>query len=255
MFIHHINPVLFNIGPMEIRYYGLAYVLGVLLVIFFLQLYRRQGKLNLSKDEVYDLVFWITLGMFIGARLFHVIFWNFDYYFVDPIEILKFWNGGMSFHGGLTGAALFGWFFLKKNKVSFAQIGDLIVIPAFLILGIGRICNFINAEIVGRITEVSWCFDFGDGLCRHPYQLYASAKNFLLAGVLALMNLRKHKQGFLFWMFILLYGISRFILDFWREDILYYSLSMGQWLCSIMIILGIYVLLRYYWNDLKNLFS
>jgi len=253
MWVHTLDPTIVSFGSLEIRYYGLVYVLGFLLGIFWLLYYRRE--LAMEKDDVYDLMFYVMLGIVIGSRLFYALFWNLNYFLSAPWKVLFLWEGGMAFHGGLVGALVAGFWYCHKKNVSFLKVADILSVPAVLTLALGRIANFINGEIVGRVTDVSWCVNFGDGLCRHPYQLYSAAKRFVIAGILfTLLRTQKYTDGFVFWSMILLMGTGRFFLDFFREDMLYYSLSIGQWMSLVMALVACSVLLARYRNDLQRLF-
>jgi phosphatidylglycerol:prolipoprotein diacylglycerol transferase len=160
----------------------------------------------------------------------------------------------MSFHGGLLGSIIGCFYFSKKKKLSFHKLADFLVVPGLIALAFGRVANFINGELIGTISSVPWCFDFGDNLCRHPYQLYSALKRFALAGFfIILQKYYSFKEGFLFWMMILLLGIGRFSLDFFRAETLYLGLTMGQWLSFIMILSSMIVIFKYYSNN--NLFQ
>jgi len=254
MWTYSLDPVLFSLGSVEIRWYGVIYALGFLLGLFFLLRTRRE--LGLSKDETYDLLFYLMLGDIIGARLFHVLFWEPSFYFANPLQILYLWKGGLAFHGGLLGIVIAAWIYCHRKKVSFLNVADVLTIPALIGLGLGRIANFINGELVGRVTNVSWCVNFGDGLCRHPYVLYSAVKRFTLAGVLyGIQRSFILKKGFLFYFMILLMGVGRFFLDFLREDVLYLGLSVGQWMSLVMVLIGIVMLWKDYREDLRKIFK
>ncbi len=257
-FVHNINPVLIDLGPVEIRYYGLVYVLGFFLVYFYFDWLIRHKKLRMDKEELYDLVLYNMLGLLLGSRLVHIIFWEPSYYIMRPWESLFFWQGGMAFHGGLIGVAVGTWLWWKKTgkKIPLAKLADYLAIPAVLMLALGRVANFINGELPGRVTDVWWCFKFpvADG-CRHPQVLYSAAKRLLVFGLLLFVNAKKHKEGFVFWNMLFFMGVGRFVIDFYREDALFIMLTAGQWLSLIMILLGAYVLFKYYFVDIKNLFG
>jgi phosphatidylglycerol:prolipoprotein diacylglycerol transferase len=255
-FIHNINPVLLNLGPFEIRYYGLVYVIGFLVIYFALKYYSNKGILKLTKQEVESFALYLMLGVLIGARIFVVFGWSFLlgdplYYLMNPLKIFAVWEGGMSLHGGIVGILLAGYLYCKKKKLNLAKTADLLTIPGVFILALGRIANFINGELVGTITNLPWCFKFKNyNGCRHPVQLYAAAGRALLGGYLLLINKHKHKNGFIFWIFITLMGIGRFFCDFVRYDPRLLGLSFGQYLSIVMIIAGIYVLIKYYRKEL-----
>jgi len=247
-----ISPIIFRIGPIIITYYVLVYISGFIASLFWL-LYNKK-ELNLKSEQCYDLTFFLLIGVTIGARLFHAIFWNFSYFTNDPIKIFYIWQGGLSYHGGLIGAALVGLIYAKKHNIQIAKLADILVLPVALAHAFQRISNFINQEIVGTITASRLCmnFDYYSG-CRHPVQLYASAGRFILFSFLIyLRQLKKFKPGLIFWTYILLSGIGRFTLDFIRQDTHYLALSSGQWLSIPMIILGAYVLIKYYKKDLST---
>ena len=242
MFTHNINPVIFSIFGLEVRYYGLVYVIGFLFLLWYLMINRE--KLNLKKDDVYDFVFYFIIGSIIGARLFEVLFYNPTYYFSNLKEIIAVWHGGMSIHGGLVGGIIVSLIFCKKKKISFYRLADIIVLPLAFFLFLGRIMNFINGELVGRITNVSWCVKFKDYEgCRHPSQLYEAFKNLVIFFTLLYFKNKKLKEGKLFWLFIVLYSLLRFIVEFFKEPItLYFNIPLGQIFSVILFIIGVYFL-------------
>ncbi|MBT4174551.1 prolipoprotein diacylglyceryl transferase [archaeon] len=252
MWIHNLNPTLLNLGPLEIRYYGLVYILGFIILTIWLVKFRN--KINLTKDQAYDFSFYLMLGVILGSRLFHVLVWETAYYLADPIKILYIWEGGMAFHGGLIGALVAGYFFCKKYKISLLKAADLVSIPAVIVLALGRIANFINAELPGTVTSLPWCVDFGDSQCRHPVQIYSALKRFAVAGVLILLSRKHHKPGFIFFSMVALLGLGRFLIDFYREDTLYLALSIGQWSSLAMFIVGITTLIIKYKKEIKTIF-
>ena len=255
MFIHNINPVLLTLGPFEIRYYGLVYILGFLAAYFLLRDSVKKGRLKISMESLDEYLVMLIVGVIVGARIFEVIFFSPGYYIANPWEIVMIWKGGLSFHGGLVGAILMTRIFSKKHKIHFYDLADILVIPAALALAFGRIANFINGEHYGRIADAArtpWCVVFSkvDGYCRHPSQLYESLKNFVIFGFLLLFRniherRKKHlKSGTLFWTFVLLYGILRFIVNFYRDDAVLLWISMGQFLSLLMVIVAAISLIR-----------
>ncbi|MCD4666345.1 prolipoprotein diacylglyceryl transferase [archaeon] len=242
MFVHNINPVLFSIFGLEVRYYGIIYALGFLVALFWLQ--KNRKELNLTKENVYDFIFYLAVGVIVGSRLFEV-FYNPSYFLSNFTNILKIWDGGMSFHGGLIGAILVSYFYSKKKGIRFYKLVDIMVIPAAFMLFLGRIANFINGELVGKITNVSWCVEFKDyENCRHPSQIYEAFKNLVILFVLLFTKTRKSlKEGSLFWLFVTLYGLFRFLIEFLKEPtITYFGIPLGQALSFIMLIIGGYML-------------
>jgi len=257
MWTHNLNPVLFSIGTLEVRYYGLAYILGFFLVVFWLQYWSKKGELKLTKDDIWDFVFYVMLGVIIGARLFE-IFWQPEIYLSDPLELFRIWHGGMSFHGGLVGIIVAGWIYCKVKKLNFLKMADLFSFPAMVALALGRIANFINGELPGRITNVSWCMEFPpyEG-CRHPSTLYAASKRFLVSGWLFWLSICKFRNqfnpGFIFWNFVLWEGLGRIIVDFWRYNILYLGFTLGQWFSLVMVIVAIIFFWKNHRSDWKLL--
>ncbi len=240
------NPEIFSLFGLSVRYYGLIYAIGFLITFFYLNYLRKKNKLELSKEQIYDLIFYAIIGVVLGARIFEVLFWNPSYYFNNLLEIFAVWNGGMSFHGGLIGGLVAGYIFSKKNKISLLKIADAVTIPVIFGLALGRIGNFLNSELYGTITNVSWCVNFQDVQgCRHPYQLYESLKNFIVFFILS-FDKKDHKQGYSFLLGVSLLNIGRFILDFWKDDLHYLGLTIGQYLSLMFIVIIIYMLLKYY---------
>lgn len=257
MWIHNLNPTLLSFGPLEIRWYGLVYVLGFFLALWWMLRLQKKNRLELTKDQIWDLSFWLLLGVLIGSRLFE-IFWEPRYYLTNPLNLFKIWQGGMSFHGGFVGVILACWFYCKKNKIDFWKMVDILSIPIMFALALGRIANFINGELVGRVWNGKWCVVFPDydSQCRHPSILYAAAYRFLIFGELLWLSFWKEfKPGFIFWNFVFLEGLGRFIVDFYREDILYIGLSIGQWFSLVMILIAFYFFVRYYPEEWKKIFS
>lgn len=203
-----------------------------------------------SLPDIDSLYSYLVLGLLIGARLGYVVFYNFSFYLRNPLELFAVWHGGMSFHGGLIGSVAAGFIFCKKFKIDFWNTADLIAVTAPIGLGLGRLGNFINGELYGRVTDVPWAVVFPSGglVPRHPSQLY----EFVLEGVVLFTVLwtlrRKHyKTGILTSLFIVLYGVFRFFVEFFREpDVqLGYVLdifTMGQVLSLSMVVAGLVIL-------------
>jgi len=249
MFYNNIDPTLLRLGPLEIRYYGIIYALGFVLAYFFITYLARQRELKLTKEDILDLLFYLLIGTVIGARLFEIIIYNPSYYIKNPLNTIAIWHGGLSFHGGLVGAIIAALIYCKKKKVQFYDLADIVVIPLAFGLFMGRIANFINGELVGRITDLPWCVKFKHyESCRHPSQLYESLKNLFIFSTLWLIKDKKLKKGTLFWTFIIMYSTLRFAIEFVRAPdpqigfIL--GLTMGQWLNIVMFMIGIYFFVR-----------
>ena len=256
MYIHNIEPTILHLGPLQIRWYGLVYVLGFLFVLWWLNFYRKKGELSLEKEEVSDFAFYLMIGVIIGSRIFEV-FWNPSYYLSNPLRFFKVWEGGMSFHGGFVGILTACWWFCKKKKLNFLKMADILSLPTIVALALGRVANFINGQLWGRPFSGSWCVNFkktgGGDVCRHPSTLYAAGKRFLVAGWILLLSLRNSfKTGFIFWNFVLFEGLGRIIVDFYREDVLWLNFTIGQWFSLVMVLVAVWFLLRYYGNEWKK---
>ena len=250
MYIHNINPILLNLGFLEIRYYGLFYVIGFILTYFMLDWLAKKKNIALTKDDIADLLLYTVIGMLIGSRLFYALVYNFAYYLENPLHIFAIWEGGLSFHGALIGIVIAGCLFCKKKNFDFYTLADTVVIPVALALMLGRIGNFINGELYGRITDLPWGVKFKDAEgFRHPSQLYEAAKNLVMFIVLWNVNKKDMPKGFMFWLFITMYGIFRFFIEFFREPdmqlgFFFQYFTMGQILTFIMAIVGLFMLYK-----------
>ena len=252
----NINPTLISLGPFQIRYYGMIYVLGFIISLWALFNAKKKNKIALTEDQIYSIIFYAIIGVLIGARIFHIIFGNPLYYMQRPIEVFYIWQGGLSYHGGLVGAAIAVIGYSKKYKINYARLADILVVPAAFALALGRIANFINQEILGTITQVPWCIRFLRSIdpinCRHPVQLYAAFGRFITFFAIWKMP-RPKKDGFIFWSFVTLIAVGRFFLDFIRDDPRLLNLSAGQWLSAIGILISAYALKKWYKEDLRNI--
>lgn len=238
-----IDPVFFQLGPLQFRWYGLMYIIGFVCAYFVLvNLSKRKGY-DMNKAEIEDLVTYCVIGLVIGARLGYCIFYNFSYYIHHPLKCLAVWEGGMSFHGGLIGLLLAGWIFSRVKGKSYLMLADMGALAATPGLFFGRIGNFINAELYGRVTDAPWGMVFpgaGD-LPRHPSQLYeALTEGVLLFVILFALSRKTNTRGMLISWFLILYGSMRFFLEFFREPdsqlgFVIGTLTMGQILCVLMI--------------------
>ena len=247
----HINPILIEVGPFRLSWYGLMYVLGFVASYLLVRYQMKRKDFGISKPEIENLYFYLILGLVIGARLGYVLFYDLKMYLQDPFEVIAIWHGGMSFHGGLIGVLLVGILFCWKNKKSFWRIADLIIVTVPIGLALGRIGNFINGELYGRVTHLPWAMIFPKGgpLPRHPSQLYESGlEGGLLFLILWFLKERKLKDGSLLAVFLIGYGALRFFVEFFREPDVQLGFvlgpfTMGQVLCSIMIVGGIGLLI------------
>jgi phosphatidylglycerol:prolipoprotein diacylglycerol transferase len=244
-----IDPVIFSLGPLQVRWYGAMYVLGFLVGGALLKYLAEKKFWPLDKEAIDKYITALIIGMFLGARIFYVIFYNWEYYAVNPSDILAVWKGGLSFHGALLGMCLATLWFARKHKVHFFQIADCLAIAGPPGLLFGRVGNFINGELYGRGTD-SWfgiVFPGGGPFPRHPSQLY---EGFLEGIVLFIILLAIHKRqrfyGVVSTFFLIGYGTFRFIVEFFREPDtqLGYFLgyfTMGQILCLVMIIISFFI--------------
>jgi len=253
--INNINPVIAQLGPFQIRYYGLVYALGFLITYLLLRrLAKKKTIANFTLDLADTFILYEIAGIIIGARVFEFLFYNPSILISHPWELFMTWHGGMSFHGGIIGAVLAGLIFCRKHKVSFYKLADFMVLPTAIFLFFGRIANFMNGELAGTKTNVPWCVVFRDyDGCRHPSQLYEAAKNMVIFFTLLVMYTKKRfKDGMIFWTFILMYGVLRFIINFWRDDPRFLGISTGQYLCLVMIITSIFFLFKINKRPLKE---
>lgn len=250
-----IDPVLVSIGPFAIRWYALSYIAGIFLGISYLQYLNKKDTPVFTVKALDDLLIYAVLGILLGGRLGYVLFYNTGYYFHDPLEALKLWHGGMSFHGGLMGLVTAVYILCRKQHISFIRAADLIACVAPIGLALGRIANFINGELYGRVTDVPWgmVFPHGGSNPRHPSQLYESALEgfmlFSLLSYLALCTGARKKPGMLLGVFLLGYAASRSFIENFREPdpqlgFLLGSVTMGQLLSAPMIIIGIILIFK-----------
>ena len=250
-----IDPVLVHIGPLAIRWYALAYILGIVLGWM---LARRTVDLPprvATRQQVDDFVTWATLGVILGGRLGYVLFYRPDHYLAHPLDILQVWQGGMSFHGGALGVIVALILFCRQQRIDLLAFGDRItsVIPIGLCLG--RLANFVNGELWGRVTDVPWgmVFPTGGPEPRHPSQLYqAGLEGVVLFCLLQFLVHRpsiRERRGFVAGAFLAGYGVARFIGEFFRQPdaflgFLFAGATMGQLLSVPMILVGAWLMLR-----------
>ena len=253
----NINPVALDLGVIKIRWYALSYIAGILLSWFLILKIIKIKKIDLNSKETSDLISNCMIGIIIGGRLGYVIFYNPDYYSNNLVEIFKIWNGGMSFHGGFVGVVFAVIYSSKLFKIPILTFADLIAIVAPVGLFFGRLANFINGELFGRTTNHSFGIIFPNGgdVPRHPSQLYEAFFEgivlFIILWVMMhLFDLLK-KPGIITSLFIFLYGLFRFFIEFFREPdqhigLLYFEFSMGQILSFPMILIGLYFSIIFY---------
>ncbi len=259
----NINPVAIDLNIIQIRWYAISYICGILLSWFLILQIIKIKNIKITHKNVSDLISNCIIGIVLGGRLGYVIFYNPEYYFSNMLDIFKIWNGGMSFHGGFIGVVTAVIYSSNTSKISVMIFSDLISIVSPIGIFFGRIANFINGELYGKITNHKFgiIFPKGGNLPRHPSQLYEAFFEGLVLFVilLLLMNVSDffNRKGFLTGCFIFLYGFFRFFVEFFREpDVhighLYLNFSMGQLLSLPMIILGLCLIIIFYKKN-KNL--
>jgi phosphatidylglycerol:prolipoprotein diacylglycerol transferase len=244
----HFDPVIFRLGPLAVRWYGVMYLIGFIAAYFVIRYLARYRGLPLSVEGLSDLLFYCVLGVILGGRLGYVLFYNLPYYLSHPLHIFAVWEGGMSFHGGLLGVVTAAVLFCRRRGLPVLFTGDILVAAAPIGLGLGRIGNFINGELWGRVTDVPWGMVFpGAGpLPRHPSQLYeAFLEGLVLFLILFFLHRRKVRVGVPFFSFFLFYGLFRFSVEFFRQPDIQLGflwdgwLTMGQILSTPMILFGL----------------
>jgi phosphatidylglycerol:prolipoprotein diacylglycerol transferase len=249
---HGIDPVFLEIGPIQLRWYGLMYMMGFAVAYFIMRRVAVQGRVALMRDDIYDLLFYLILGVMIGGRLGYVIFYDLGSYLADPLSVVAIWRGGMSFHGGLVGTLVAAIWTVRKRGWAFWEVADMIALSVPIGLGLGRVGNFINGELYGRESSLPWAmvFPLGGDVGRHPSQLYEA----LLEGVVLFFFLRwlyhrRMKPGAVFWGLMAGYGFVRFLVEFVREPDArigfdWGPLTRGQLLSLPMVLVGLALLIR-----------
>ena len=250
MFINNFDPVAFEFLTFEIRWYSLSYIAGIVLAWIYIK------KFILKETEyskyIDDLISYVIIGVIIGGRLGYVIFYNFEYYINNPLEILMIWTGGMSFHGGVLGVIISTYLFCKKNKLGTFYFLDLISLSAPIGIFLGRIANFINSELYGTRTDffLAVIFEKVDTVSRHPSQLYEAFFEGIILFILLNFIYKKyinHKPGVLSALFLIFYSVFRFIIEFTREPdahlgLVFMELSQGQVMSILFFVLGLIIL-------------
>ena len=243
-----IDPVILSISFFELRWYSLAYILGIIIGFFIIKrLNVIKGSL-ISVKQLDSFFVWAVLGIILGGRFGYVLFYQINVFYNNPIYLIEIWNGGMSFHGGLLGVIISTFIFCRNNNLKFYYVADFVALVAPIGLFFGRIANFINSELVGKQTDLVWgvIFPLIDSTPRHPSQLYEA----ILEGVLLfiIMNIiyfsKNYKMGDCSFKFLIFYGIFRIFSEFFREPdeqigFLIGSFSMGMMLSILMIFVGV----------------
>lgn len=245
----YFNPIMFEIGPVKAHWYGFMYAVGFLIGYWYLKYSSAGKKLNLSNSQKDNLVLMVMFGVILGGRLGYILLYNLSHYLMNPLKVFAVWEGGMSFHGGLLGVAISLIWFTKKYKVSFLEIGDVIVQIAPVGLFFAKIGNFINAELYGRVAS-QFCVHFPSDPenCRYPSQLLeAFLEGIVLFLILGLIGKKTKKTGVITSAFFVFYGIFRIVAEFFREPdpqigFIMNFITQGQILSSIMVIVGLVIL-------------
>ena len=246
----NIDPVLLELGPLVIRWYSLAYIIGIIAGWRYGLALVGLKPSFVTAPQFENIVLWVTMGIILGGRLGYVLFYNFDYFYENPGDILKLWHGGMSFHGGLLGVIAVVILYARLHHIRMLPLFDILACAAPIGIFLGRLANFVNGELYGRVTNVPWAMIFpgSDGNPRHPSQLYeAFLEGIVLFVVLAVLVRRpswRVRAGLLAGVFILGYSLARFFVEFFREpdSQLGYIIdffTMGQLLCIPMMLVGI----------------
>ncbi len=242
-----IDPVAFELGPLSVHWYGLMYLIGFASAWLLGRWRVKQGLTRVTLVDFEDMLFLAMLGAVVGGRIGYTLFYQPGYYLQHPLEILFLWQGGMSFHGGLLGVVASLWLFANRKQYRFLELGDLVAPLVPLGLAAGRLGNFINGELWGRPTDLPWAMVFPgaqDGIGRHPSQLYQFALEGILLFIIVWWFASKPRPtGQISALFLIGYGVLRFIAEFGREPdsflgLLWANLSMGQWLCIPMVLCG-----------------
>ena len=250
MFVHpDFNPIAIQLGPLAVRWYGLMYMCAFIAVILLgRHRIKTRPTSGWSNQMLDDMLFYGVLGVVVGGRLGHVLFYQPEYYLAHPLQILYVWEGGMSFHGGFIGVISAMWFYARRVGISWLMVMDFIAPLVPLGLGFGRLGNFINGELWGRPTDAPWGMVFPrvDDLTRHPSQLFELAlEGLALFALVWLFSSKLRPRGAVSGVFLLGYGVFRFLVEFTREPdngVLLLNLSLGQWYSLPMIVAGIWLL-------------
>lgn len=253
------NPVFFSIGHFSVHWYSLMYIIAISLVYFVMVQRSKKGEVSFTKAQFEDFAFWAVLGVILGGRIGYVLFYDFAYFMADPIRIISPFNeagvftglSGMSYHGGLIGVILSALLFTLKNKLKFLELMDAIAPASAIAYTFGRLGNFINGELYGRVTTSPIGMYFAQApekVLRHPSQLYEGFfEGIVLFAILwPLRNTFKGKWGSIIGMYLMGYGFFRFFIEYFREPdaqlgFVFLQFSMGQILCFAMMLAGVFL--------------
>lgn len=249
----NIDPVAIQIGPLALHWYGLAYVAGIL-GWWLNSLWLSEFTERITKKDIDDYLVWAVLGVVLGGRLGYVLFYKPAFYLANPLEIPQIWHGGMSFHGGLAGVVFATYFYTKRRNIKFFDFSDVAICGVPIGLFFGRLANFINGELFGRVTDSSWgmVFPLGGPFPRHPSQLYEAAlEGLLLYAILMIAATRMRmiqRSGVLTALFLIGYALTRSTAELFREPdaflgFIWGNLTMGQLLCLPLLLWGVWLLI------------
>ena len=269
MIVHNFDPVLIDLGLFQIRWYSIAYILGIILGWIYavkIIIKSQNNKYNfesIKKSDFDDLIIYLVVGIILGGRLGYIIFYNLEYYTQNFSEIFKLWQGGMSFHGGLLGVIVAIFIYSKNKKVSFFKCSDIIACVAPIGLFLGRIANYINGELFGKISTLPWAVIFPNGgnIARHPSQIYeAILEGFVLFILINFLALKKHliiKTGYVSSFFLIFYSILRIFSENFREPdqhlgYFFNYFSMGTILSIFTLIFGFLIIFFIKKNEKNN---
>ena len=269
MIVHNFDPIMIDLGLFQIRWYSIAYILGIILAwmyatkIIKLTTVNKYNFEQIKKSEFDDLIIYLVIGIILGGRLGYVLFYNLEYYSQNLFEIFKLWQGGMSFHGGLIGVIVSIIFFSKKTETNFFKSADIVSCVAPIGIFLGRIANFINGELYGKISTLPWAIIFPNGgsIARHPSQIYESFLEgiilFILINYLALKKKLLFKTGYISGFFLVAYSILRILSENFREPDMHLGyffkyFSMGVILSSITLLTGCFILFFIRNNEQNN---
>ncbi len=250
----NIDPIAFELGPIEIRWYGLAYAVGILAAWYLGQLRAAKGNAPISKPQVTDLVLYVAIAAILGGRIGYLLFYHVSHFLYDPLSLFRIWEGGMSFHGGVLGAILGVWIYGRLKHVEFLKLTDFLSPLCTIGLFFGRVANFINQELWGRETSLPIGMIFPNDpfrLVRHPSQLYEAAlEGALLFVILWFYSAKPRAAGLVSGLFLGCYGLFRFLVEFVREPdvgigfVISGWITMGQLLSFPLIIVGLWLIYR-----------
>ena len=269
MYIHNLDPILIDLGLFQIRWYSVAYILGIVFGwVYANKIIKltRENKYSFKQITIQQfdgLIVYLVVGIILGGRLGYIIFYNFEYYIQNFFEIIMIWQGGMSFHGGLLGVVISVIIYSKKTNNNFFKFADIVCCVTPIGIFFGRIANFINGELYGKVTSLPWgvVFPYTDNLSRHPSQIYEAVLEglflFLLINYLALKKKFIYKSGNISALFLIFYSVLRIFSEIFREPDIHLGLffnyfSMGILLSFLTIIIALFIFLSLKKNEKNN---